>query len=136
MTPISDRKNYVFLFDQLCRQLAHDIALPRNAKGQFDWITKVIRSEKTQEHLEELVNCINSSWLTFLATVCPDLTPANRQLAILLYLGFSTDSIVLLTNRETPGSLHTAKNRLKNIILASQSPQASTLLKSLGFKSK
>ncbi len=135
MIPISDRKKYILFFDHLCLQLVHDIALPKYSKGQFDWIIKFIRSEKTQEHLEELVNRIDSSWLTLLSTVCRVLTPANRQLAVLLYLGFSPESIVFINERKTMGTFYTAKNRLKNTILASQSPQASILLKSLGFTS-
>ncbi len=134
MATISERKKYIFLFDYLCGQLVHDMALPKHDKGQFDWITKVIESDDIRKILEELVNSIDSTWLALLATVCPYLTPPNRHLAILLYLGFAPESIVFINERKNMGALYTAKTRLKNAILASQSPQASTLLNSLGFK--
>ncbi|MDE6335210.1 MAG: hypothetical protein K2L34_01450 [Muribaculaceae bacterium] len=92
-----------------------------------------IRSQETFQHLEELANCVDSSWLYHLDSLCPYLTPANRKLAILTYLKLSSEAIALLTERTTINAVHTAKTRLKKTISEIGSVHAEIILKSLGF---
>ncbi len=134
MTKDLKPKNHGFWLDKVFQQLSHEAALSENTPTQFAWFIEFMRSEEMQKNLEEQVNSIDSSWLYLLFSIYPPLSPANRQLAILLYLGFSPALIALITGKENLGALYTAKNRLKKVLLASNSPQASTILKSLGFK--
>ncbi|MDE6768582.1 MAG: hypothetical protein K2J78_02530 [Muribaculaceae bacterium] len=94
-------------------------------------MVQFIRSEETFQHLEELANCTDSSWLYHLDSLCPYLTPANRKLAILTYLKLSSEAIALLTERASINAVHTAKTRLKKTISEIGSVHGEIILKSL-----
>lgn len=121
-----------FLLDKMCQRLfQYNGSLSKAEREERKHVVQFIRSEETFQHLEELANCTDSSWLYHLDSLCPYLTPANRKLAILTYLKLSSEAIALLTERASINAVHTAKTRLKKTISEIGSVHGEIILKSL-----
>ena len=83
----------------------------QNMVGEF-------RTEGLFSEMEQWINLNNRNWMRRLDKACPYLTPADRQLVILLYLGFSSTSIAFLTDRPSKQAVYTARCRLRKRLLS------------------
>ncbi len=108
----------------------------KNAKGMLNELDPVLKSFRSDETFDDMVGVINTydnDWMARFDAVYPDLTKANRQLVVLLYLGFSMPSITLLTDKKSSSATYTAKSRLKKLLAENTSPEAIDIQTRLGL---
>ena len=99
----------------------------QNMVGEF-------RTEGLFSEMEQWINLNNRNWMRRLDKACPYLTPADRQLVILLYLGFSSTSIAFLTERPSKQAVYTARCRLKRRLSSTNHEFIPHILHSLGLE--
>ncbi len=122
------------VLDHLCERLY--MVPTKNAKGMLNELDPVLKSFRSDETFDDMVGVINSydnDWMARFDAVYPDLTKANRQLVVLLYLGFSMPSITLLTDKKSSSATYTAKSRLKKLLAENTSPEAIEIQTRLGL---
>ncbi|MBD5279238.1 MAG: hypothetical protein HDS35_01660 [Bacteroides sp.] len=94
---------YALLENEEMVEISHDIL------GEF-------RTEWLFTQMEQWIDRSNCNWMKRLDKACPGLTQQERQLVMLLYLGFSSTSIAFLTGRPSKQAVLTAKCRLRKRI--------------------
>lgn len=122
------------VLNHLCERLY--MVPTKNAKGmlnELDPVLKSFRSDETFDDMVEVINSYDNNWMRRFDAAYPDLTKANRQLAVLLYLGFSIPSITLLTDKKSSSATYTAKSRLKKMLSENTSPEAIDIQTRLGL---
>ena len=90
-----------------------------------------LRSKDTLDNLESLINIKNNQWMTKFKTNFPELTLRQYELAIYLYLGFSTETISVLMEKKSINAVYIDKHRLKKKILISGRQDAELWLEKL-----
>ena len=91
---------YALLENEEMVEISHDIL------GEF-------RTEWLFTQMEQWIDRSNCNWMKRLDKACPGLTQQDRQLVMLLFLGFSSTSIAFLTGRPSKQAVHTARCRLR-----------------------
>lgn len=122
------------VLDHVCERIY--LMPSKNAKGvlnELDAVLKLFRSEETFADMAKVIDSSDNGWMKHFDTVYPDLSRANRELVILLYLGFSIPSITLLTDKKTSSAAYTAKSRLKKVLAENDSPEALEIQTRLGL---
>lgn len=126
---------YLQLLDKTYERLfsASGVIRKKDAEKQFDETLNHLRSKETFSKMEEVINENNNNWMKRFDSFFPDLSYSNRCLVILMFLGFSSSSIALLSGRDSVSSVHTAKSRLKSRLMKYENKDAKELLIRLGL---
>ena len=108
----------ISLLDVICSRLFARYVVLKNEEAveMHHYMHKEFRSEELFTQMEQWIDRSNCNWMKRLDKACPGLTQQERQLVMLLYLGFSSTSIAFLTDRPSKQAVLTAKCRLRKRI--------------------
>lgn len=92
-----------------------------SSKEMIGKLPKEVRSAANNLRIDDKINKLNEcidfvakKWMKEFRSDFPNLISLHYQLAKYVYVGFSTESIAFLMNRDSVGSIYNMKNRLKN----------------------
>ena len=85
--------------------------------GKISDMVERLHSLNVVDELVEIIDRHNDGWATRLRNDFPNLTDTDYALAIYIFLGFRTETIMMLTGRESAQTVYAARHRLKRKLL-------------------
>ena len=122
-------KDCILLRDKLCKRLYFESTSSIVDKSPIEYLRKSFMNDDAVRDMEQLLSSIGSPLLSMLDEACPDLSKNMRNLAILLFLQFSKETIAFLTDRDNLRAVGAAIDRLRKHVRESQSEHCDQLLK-------
>ena len=93
-----------------------------------------LRSDETFQKLENAVNDNCDGWMNKFDCIYPGLKESERRHVLLLFLGFRSSGVAVLMGQKNVTTVHTAKSRLKSMLMTVYTQEARTIMEQLGFK--
>lgn len=92
-----------------------------------------LKSKEFNDRLVSAIDIVNSSWASDLREMLPGISDSQYRLAIYLYIGLSSASIMELLEKASPAALYTSKSRSKSMLKESGDIRAAKYLRDLKF---
>ena len=106
----------------------------RKFKKELDSVINYFKSDETITALEDSINLHHGGWMSKFKSSCQGLNQSEYRLVLYLYIGFSNESIAMLTERTNLNAVYVAKNRLGKKIVECAGIEANEILAKLYFR--
>ena len=93
-----------------------------------------LKDSSFTDKLGRAIDSVHNGWASELREICPKITDSQYRLALYLFLGLSSGSIMELLDKMSQGSFYTSKSRLKAMLKESNDARSSQYLIDLGFE--
>ena len=123
------------ILNRLCERMYTESSktLTKGTKAELKHELSHLRSDETFLDIEEVINNTDDNWMKRFDLLYPGTPESNRRLVMLLYLGFSSAAIALLTDRQSQSAVYSAKSRLKRHLGLNSSPEGKAIMERLGL---